>query len=735
MKLNTEVSDVSTNNDDIQSMDFGIGDVSTIIDILRNRLYSNPIRTLTQEYLCNGRDSHREAGRENTPIKVTLPTRLESTLKIRDYGVGLSPDRVRDVFVNYGSSTKRKDNIQTGGFGIGAKSAWAYTDSFVIVSYYEGIARTYAAHTGKNSNGTLELINEENTSEPNGVEVQIPVKQSDIEFFVNAVYRCTFFWDVKPDLRGITEVEIPKDYTNLDKNIVSREKNWLLLNKTELAKRLFDAHNAEIFVLIDKIPYSINKFLRECPEVEKLRSATSAPNSINFIEVDNGVLEVSATRESISDKDSSKEKVNQLCKEVNQILADHVNNIFKQETNTVGEFVGKVSKCKEVFHLGHIVGFKDENFSRNGEEFIFTNSGVRYSVKNNTLSSVSCSVFDQFYLEKQKSRHVLKRIENASINLFNREIKDIKFILMDEDEKSMSELAFKEKIRSLILSSGDPAATGYSAIVYLAKQFDLEKSSVIRKFLDAKYFSDIEVEKSPTKPKKEQGKVTIRKLDTNGNRYSEKVETTNRRDVSLEEIVDSGTTYVLVPFSSEEIYEPDNKEFAQNIKFIYSQNKEMEVVKCSKKEYEVLCLLDNTIEYCDIIEEFPKYIELKESVIRDHLTHSDDNSLEVVRKYLNDIRCEKIKSYFGSIPARPNNQYNTKTDIPERILKQYESFNSAMKQKDKIEQLKQEILNDYPLIKYMSHFNAYSYGYGRNNDNDTLIKEVIFYINSKAQKK
>jgi hypothetical protein len=58
-----------------------------------------------------------------------------------------------------------------------------------------------------------------------------------------------------------------------------------------------------------------------------------------------------------------------------------------------------------------------------------------------------------------------------------------------------------------------------------------------------------------------------------------------------------------------------------------------------------------------------------------------------------------------------------------------------MKQKDKIEQLKQEILNDYPLIKYMSHFNAYSYGYGRNNDSDILVKEVIFYINSKAQKK
>jgi len=728
MKLNTEFSDVSTNNTDIQSMDFGIGDVSTIIDILRNRLYSNPIRTLTQEYLCNGRDSHREAGRENVPIKVTLPTKLESTLKIRDYGVGLSPDRVKDVFVNYGSSTKRKDNVQTGGFGIGAKSAWAYTDSFVVVSYYEGTARTYAAHTGRNSNGTLELINEENTSEPNGVEIQIPVKESDIEFFVNAVYRCTFFWDVKPDLRGITEVEIPKDYTNLESNIVSREQNWLLLNKTELVKRLFDAHNAEIFVLIDKIPYSINKFLRECPEVEKLRSSTSASNSLNFIEVNNGVLEVSATRESISDKDSSKIKVNQLCKEVNEVLADFVNGLFKKEPDSISDFVKNINKCKEVFHLNQVVGFKNENFSRNNEECMFTKNGVKYNVKNGVLTSTSFSNVSQFYLEKQKSRHVLKKIENGNINIYNRPSDNIKFILMDVPQNTMSELAFKEKIRSVLLNTDGNMDIGYSGIVYQINQYD-DKHHSMASFLDAQYFSDIEIEKIPGKPKKEQGKVTIRRLEPNGNRYSERVETTNRKDVTLEELVDSDLTYVLVPFSSDEMYEADNKEFAQNLKFIYSQGKKMEVVKCSKKEYEILCLLDNTIEYCDLIEEFPSHIELKESIVNDFLVHSDDNSLDSIRKYVNEIACDKIKNYFQLVPAR-NNHART-TDIPERILKQYELFNNAQKQKDKIEQLKQDILAKYPLIKHMSHFTMYGYGYNRNDD--TLIKEVIFYINSKSR--
>jgi hypothetical protein len=408
-------------------------------------------------------------------------------------------------------------------------------------SYHDGVARTYAAHTGKNSNGTLELINEENTSEKNGVEIQIPIKESDIEFFVNAVYRCTFFWDVKPNLKGITEIEVPKDYTNLETNIIAKEKNWLLLNKTDFVKRLFDAHNAEIFVLIDKIPYSINKFLRECPEVEKLRNSTSAPNSINFIEVDNGVLEVSATRESISDKDSSKAKVNQLCKDVNSLLADHVNNFFKEEPASIAEYVEKINKCKQIFHLNQVPGFKDENFARNNEECTFTKDGVKYSVKNGQLTSPSIHEVSQFFLDKQKSRHVLKRTDNAIINISTRDINDVFFVINDLPINFISDLAFKEKIRSILLTKQpDNVNSSYPGIVYYINR--ITNPSPFVNFVKAKYISEIEVAKTPAKPKKEAGNVTLRKLIPNGQRYSNKVEVDSKVDIGLEELVESEKT-------------------------------------------------------------------------------------------------------------------------------------------------------------------------------------------------
>ena len=118
-----------------KSTSFGIGDVSTVIEILRNRLYSNPIQTLVQEYICNARDAMREANTwGKTPLVIGVPNAVNPLFTVRDFGLGLTPDRVEKVFVLYGASTKRDSNNQTGGFGIGAKSAWSYTDSFTVTT-------------------------------------------------------------------------------------------------------------------------------------------------------------------------------------------------------------------------------------------------------------------------------------------------------------------------------------------------------------------------------------------------------------------------------------------------------------------------------------------------------------------------------------------------------------------------------------------------------------------------
>jgi len=123
MIINNNAVKIDSNVEPSKALNFGISDVRLVVDIL-SKLYAYPIRTLVQEYICNGRDAMREAGTwGKLPIEITVPNSLDPVFKVRDFGVGISPDRMENIFVNYGSSTKRNTNTQTGGFGIGAKSA------------------------------------------------------------------------------------------------------------------------------------------------------------------------------------------------------------------------------------------------------------------------------------------------------------------------------------------------------------------------------------------------------------------------------------------------------------------------------------------------------------------------------------------------------------------------------------------------------------------------------------
>jgi len=212
MRMETVKNTMKTNVK-VKSKEFGIGDVSAVIEILRSKLYSNPIQTLVQEYLCNGRDAMREINSKKS-IQVTVPVPLNPVFKVRDFGPGVNPDRMENVFIMYGASTKRKSNKQTGGFGIGSKIAWAYTDSFTITTFIDGIKRVYCAHIGVNKNGMLDLLSTEKTNERNGTEIQLAVSGDDLHAFKNAIFRATYFWTEKVEFLGLrVHVQTPERLT------------------------------------------------------------------------------------------------------------------------------------------------------------------------------------------------------------------------------------------------------------------------------------------------------------------------------------------------------------------------------------------------------------------------------------------------------------------------------------------------------------------------------------------
>lgn len=104
-----------------------------------------------------------------------------------DVGVGLSEDRVKNVFVSYLTSTKDNTNTSIGAFGIGAKSPLSYTDVFFIRSRYCGLESNYMLRKGEQG-PRLEFIGVEETSERNGTQIKIYLKtNSDKSKFEEAM--------------------------------------------------------------------------------------------------------------------------------------------------------------------------------------------------------------------------------------------------------------------------------------------------------------------------------------------------------------------------------------------------------------------------------------------------------------------------------------------------------------------------------------------------------------------
>lgn len=198
MKLQFAKTTIETSEAFVEET-FGIGDEAVIMELLRSKMYSNPIRTIVQEVCSNARDAHREVGRTTVPFEIKLPTTIDPEFHVRDFGPGITPDRMGSVFIRYGNSTKRGDNIQTGGFGLGAKSPWSYGDSFQIESFTpeDGkiIKRVYVAVIDETRKGKLIKMEEVESTEPQGTRIVIGVKATDIYNFATWVKNKLQYWD------------------------------------------------------------------------------------------------------------------------------------------------------------------------------------------------------------------------------------------------------------------------------------------------------------------------------------------------------------------------------------------------------------------------------------------------------------------------------------------------------------------------------------------------------------
>ena len=360
-----------------------------IVSILRDKLYSNKVAAVCREVASNSRDANREAGKNNLPITINISSSNSlldegASISFKDSGVGISPSRIDNVFLKYGSSTKRDSNNQTGGFGIGAKTPFAYTNEFLISTISEengvrlhNVYQALISNEGGQEVSQLILVSSMETTEETGTEIIVPIKEEDKYEFLEESRKATSLWEVQPTIMFENEKQ------NLDIKDLLNEKDFRVIYG-DYQTSLFDVAYDEMFLEIDGIPYSLsttklgrisedsrrkleNSFLYSM--ISRHSYKTVKRNILLCFET--GELTLSASREDI---EYTEENIKLIISKFEKLV-----NLI--ETNILEEFKSKTTELEKIMYFN--------SFSYNGEsigkhskvEFIFKDFYRNYNAK------------------------------------------------------------------------------------------------------------------------------------------------------------------------------------------------------------------------------------------------------------------------------------------------------------------------------------------------------------------
>ena len=291
-------------------------DAAHLMTILRDTLYKDPILAPLREYSSNAWDEHRESGNSDVPIKVIMPTSMSPMLVIRDFGRGLGHWGMFNTYVRYGKSTKRESNVGVGTLGLGSKSGFAYSDSWNIISRHEEwfnlvpedfslftpwptlaklevcsrrVCRIYTALLDEGECGSIKLLSEEplEEDEKTGIEIQIPVEESDIHTFREKAEWLFRHFRPRPDIN----IELPE----LDENSVELEHGTLVPGQPSSYYSKIQGGGSWIAVM-GCVPYAIDLEQLQDTGVDAFRALHNLSGVVRF---PIGVVDISASREAL----------------------------------------------------------------------------------------------------------------------------------------------------------------------------------------------------------------------------------------------------------------------------------------------------------------------------------------------------------------------------------------------------------------------------------------------------
>ena len=311
------------------SKEFTIKASEKAFKILSANLYENKIKAIIRELSCNAVDAQVEAG-VTKPFDVKLPSRLDPSFYVRDYGTGISEDDIYGVYTVLFASTKENTNDQTGMLGLGSKTPFSYTDSFNVVSYQNGIEKFYTVYMSDAGTPTISKVFEQETIEENGLKVMFSVNGNDFRDFI------------------YESEQVFKYFINIPPNIIGEKINVRNL-QDELVKindRIYvdtnsDKYSLGYYVIQGNIAYPIDNTETEL-DIPFKNTDIRFYNCDIYIKADIGDIEFTPSRERIEKTKRNFEILNRYLENASNDTLEYLEKLFEKEIDS------QITACKVV---------------------------------------------------------------------------------------------------------------------------------------------------------------------------------------------------------------------------------------------------------------------------------------------------------------------------------------------------------------------------------------------------
>ena len=188
-----------------ESTSFTIEANEAAFQILTDKLYKYRIRAIVRELAANAIDANRVLKTNLNNWEITLPNSINPTFAIEDFGIGMTDKEIKEIYTTFFKSTKSSSNDQTGMFGLGSKTPFAYTKQFIVESSKDGFKNIYSMHSENGKPEVIKVNPEPIPTNKTGTKVSFAVNNGDFREFYDAMIYSSAVWPGLPKINGASE--------------------------------------------------------------------------------------------------------------------------------------------------------------------------------------------------------------------------------------------------------------------------------------------------------------------------------------------------------------------------------------------------------------------------------------------------------------------------------------------------------------------------------------------------